>query len=203
MSDLERKPRRGCFSTLLQILGSGILVLFVMVFFSSLGSVKGNSKPSSRPTSTPVVTAVPTSTPEPDDCIAWATYYANQYMPKDMKVSEVQISTLSGSKYLSIACDMDVMINDKTYIRSAASFICDMIPLLRDKQGFDHITFLFYGPFIDKYGNDVQSLGMRAMYSRATLQKVNTEYFEDYLYSDPRGVFKAADTHMIHSAYKD
>ncbi len=184
----------GCFSIV-------ISAVFLLIVLSALGSNSDTKTPSG--TATPFVTSVPTSTPALDDCISWAKYYAKEHMPKYMMLSDVQISFLGGNKYLSIACDMDVMLKDETYIRTAAEFICEMIPLLRDKQGFDHITFLFYGPFIDKYGNDVQSLGMRAMYSRETLQKVNSEYFLDYLYSKPDGVFKAADTYMIHPSYKD
>lgn len=200
MSGTEQKPRKGCLASLFQglciVAGAWILIVF-FVYLASTDVERA------RPTTAPIVTAVPTSTAAPDDCVSWATYYAKHRMPDDMTLSEVQISTLGSDKYLSIACDMDVMWKSETYIRSGAEFICDMIPLLRDRQGFDHITFLFYGPFIDKYGNEVQSLGMRAMYSRATLQKINTKYFDDHLYSDPEGIFEAADTHMIHTLYKD
>lgn len=202
MSESGQKPRGGCFTAVLKAFGIVVLAWIAILLIAQQQS-EYEQRTSSPSASTPSVTAMPTSTPAPDDCIAWATYYANGHMPKDMALTEVQISTLGGDNYLSIACDMDVMWDSDDYIRTAAEFICDMIPLLRDKQGFDHITFLFYGPFIDKYGNDVQSLGLRAMYSRATLQKINTKYFDDHLYSDPEGIFEAADTHMIHTLYKD
>lgn len=187
-------------------IGCGTILIVVALIFLSLVFSASNSdtrKTMSSSTSIPRVTAVPTSTPALDDPIAWASYAADKHMPKDMMLSEVQISLLGGNKYLSIACDMEIMWDSDDYLSSAADLICDVIPSIRDKQGFDHVTFLFYAPFRDKYGNTVQELSMRAMYSRSTLQKVNAEYFGRYTSANPEGVFKAADTHMIHPSLKD
>lgn len=154
-------------------------------------------------TSTPTVTVAPTATAPSDHHIAWAEYYALEYMPDDMTLDIVETSTSNGEVYLTIACNMDTMWDGKAYVKSAAELIIGVIPGIRDKVGFDHVTFLFYGPFVDKYGNSVQQLGIRAMYTLDTLSKINVSYFNSYRYSKPEAIIQAADTHMIHRAYQD
>jgi len=170
----------------------GILLLFLVV----------RSADQSAPASfVPDTTVVPTSTPLLDDPVTWALYAANKHMPKDMTLDTVEISQSVGERYLTIACNMDTMWDGNDYITAAADLICGVIPVIRDKQSYEHVTFVFYGPFVDKYGNSSQQLGIRAMYSRETLQKVNTEYFARYTRANPSGVIKAADTYLIHPAY--
>lgn len=196
MSEPRAKKSSGCLSFIMTVL---FLFLCFVVFANSSSN---DMEPAEKPKLTSVATAVPTSTPALDDCVAWATHYATRHMPKDMTLNSVDISTSQGETYLAIVCDMKQMWDGDDYITAAAELICDVLPLLRDKHGFDHVSFIFYGPFIDRYGNTVHQLGMRALYSRETMQKVNTEYFGKYTRALPDGVFKAADTHMIHPSYK-
>ena len=195
MSVSNQTYQSGWFKTILIFL-SVLSVCYVLSLMSESAREVSNSR---RATSAP--TASPTVAAPIDDPTAWARYAAEKNLIKKMSLEDVALSTLGGNTYLSIACNMDVMRDGDTYIIEAAKFIACVIPIIRDIQGFDHVTFLFYGPFIDKYGNEVHELGMRAMYSRKTLNKVNAEYFEDYAVVEPRGIFKAADTYMIHRAY--
>ena len=181
-----------------------LICFFVsLCFFFFAYETQSTPSYTASPTSTP--TARPTATPAApmDDPIAWGQYAADKNISSKLSLADVALSSMSGEIYLSIACNMSTMYSNKAYIVEAAEFIAGVIPLIRDVQGFDHVTFLFYGTFVDKYGNTTQQLGMRAMYSRKTLQLVNAEYFADYASANPYGIFNAADTSLIHPTYKN
>lgn len=181
-----------------------LICFFVsLCFFFLAHETQSTPSYTASPTSTP--TASPTATPAApmDDPIAWGRYAASKKLSRDLSLADVALSSMGGNTYLSIACNMSTMYSNKAYIVEAAEFIAGVIPLIRDVQGFDHVTFLFYGTFVDKYGNTTQQLGMRAMYSRKTLQLVNAEYFADYAAANPYGIFNAADTSLIHPTYKN
>lgn len=202
MSEHEQSSHFGWIKALSIVLGV-YLFLGVLVQSSQDTANSASSRVTSAPTATP--TARPTATPAApmDDPIAWGQYAADKNMSSKLSLADVALSSMSGEIYLSIACNMSTMYSNKAYIVEAAEFIAGVIPLIRDVQGFDHVTFLFYGTFVDKYGNTTQQLGMRAMYSRQTLQLVNAEYFADYAAANPYGIFNAADTSLIHPTYKN
>lgn len=202
MSEHEQASHFGWIKALSIVLGV-YLFLGVLVQSSQDTANSASSRVTSAPTATP--TSRPTATPAApmDDPIAWGQYAADKNMSSKLSLADVALSSMSGEIYLSIACNMSTMYSNKAYIVEAAEFISGVIPLIRDVQGFDHVTFLFYGTFVDKYGNTTQQLGMRAMYSRQTLQLVNAEYFADYAAANPYGIFNAADTSLIHPTYKN
>lgn len=203
MSNNSTEHRGGCLSA--------FFVFFCVRFFLFLFAVTlviisaGSKSTSSAQKAAVTVTASATATPTApmDDPIAWGRYAATKNMSRNLSLADVAISSMSGEKYLSIACNMDTMYSGKAYIVESAKFIAGVIPMIRDVQGFEHVTFLFYDTFVDKYGNTTQQLGMRAMYSRKTLQLINAEYFVDYAAANPYGIFNAADTSLIHPTYKD
>ncbi len=191
----QQKEADGCLTIFLKAV---MIVLLAMPILSIILAFVDNDDPAPvRPT------AKPTATAAQDDIISWATYYARINMPKDMSLDIVETSVSVGETYLTIACNMDTMWDSDDYIRSAAQLIIDVIPLIRDRHGYDNVTFLFYGPFTDKYGNSTQSLGMRAMYSRHELQTINCDYFGDYIYSKPDAIFKVNKNYLIHPSYYD
>lgn len=202
MSEHEQASHFGWIKALSIVLGV-YLFLGVLVQSSQDTANSASSRVTSAPTATP--TSRPTATPASpmDDPIAWGQYAADKNMSSKLSLADVALSSMSGEIYLSIACNMSTMYSNKAYIVEAAEFIAGVIPLIRDVQGFDHVTFLFYGTYVDKYGNTTQQLGMRAMYSRKTLQLVNAEYFADYAAANPYGIFNAADTSLIHPTYKN
>lgn len=180
--------------------GIVLLVLSVVGFIRSSDSSDGaSSKATSTARPTPTATAIAPA----DDIVSWASYYAEKYMPDDMALDTVETSISVGETYLTIACNMDVMLDSEAYLRSATELICKVGPAIRNRSGYDHVSFLFYGPFIDKYGNSIQSLGIRAMYSLEELQIINFEYFYSRRYTDPTAVIKTNNDYLIHPSYLD
>lgn len=179
------------------------IVSFTFAFLFFLGNISLAKNTSNIPRRTSTPTSAPTATLPVDQPVAWAKYYTMKNMPKDVALDVVETSTSMGDRYLTIACSMDTMWDDDDYVKAAAELIIGVIPGIRDKEGFDRLTFIFYGPFTDKYGNSVQELGIRAMYSRETLGKINTDYFRSYRYSKPEAIIQAADAYMIHPSYQD
>lgn len=196
----QRGSAQGRFlRAVLLICSLAIVFVPLYVLYQSIPDSTSTSSP--RRTSAP--TSSPTATAPSNHHIAWSEYYVLKNMPDDVTLDVVETSTSMGEVYLTIACNMDTMWDGEAYVKAAAELITGVIPGIRDKVGFDHVTFLFYGPFVDKYGNSVDQLGIRAMYSRDTLSKINVDYFRSRRYSDPEAVIQVADTYFIHRAYQD
>lgn len=196
--------RPGCLSFLLKCTIIVSIILIVSYILIEIAYYQNSDHPvistiSPHGTATPR----PTAAPALDDPVAWGIYYAEKYMPDDMELDTVETSISVGETYLVIACNMEQMWDSDDYIRSASELICKVGPDLLNVEGYDHVTFLFYGPFIDQYGNDIQSLGIRAMYSREELNKINFDYFYNTRFSKPEGVIKTTNHYIIHPSYLD
>lgn len=157
------------------------------------------------PTSTPRVTAAPTATARPGDTIAWVSYHAGNGCADDVSFRAAYENSSDGESILVIKFFMSPMSSGKSYRRSAAQTIIDVGYAIRKRgyhKKYDSVNFLFYGGFIDKYGNREENLGIRAWYTSEEIGLLNFEYFEDSVYSNPDAIIKAADDYIIHPAYQ-
>lgn len=157
------------------------------------------------PTPTPRPTVAPTATPSPDDTISWVSYYAGNGCADDVSFRTVYESSSNGESILVIQFYMSPMSSGKSYRRAAAQTIIAVGSYIRDQgyhNKYDSVNFLFYGGFIDKYGNNSESLGIRAWYTSEEISLLNYAYFDGSVYSNPDAIIKAADDYIIHPAYQ-
>lgn len=182
-----------------------VLALYLIFQIVSIGPQLLDHVRELAPTSTPRVTAAPTATARPGDTIAWVSYHAGKGCADDVSFRSAYENSSDGESILVIKFIMSPMSSGKSYRRAAAQTIIDVGYAIR-KSGYhkkyDSVNFLFYGGFIDKYGNREENLGIRAWYTSEEIGLLNFEYFEDSVYSNPDAIIKAADDYIIHPAYQ-
>lgn len=182
-----------------------IIVILVFILCTKVLELAGNIA-DAMPTPTPRVTAAPTPTAQPDDAVSWVSYYADKGKASNVDFRSVEETTSAGENILVIKFYLNPMSRDKDYRVAAARTIINVGQSIRAKnfhKRYDSINFLFYGGFIDKYGNKTESLGIRAWYEDYEFDLLNFDYFKGILSSDPDAIIKAADDYIIHPAYQD
>lgn len=190
------KNHSGCLKSFLIALA----VLFAMIY------VFNNQTDPSDKSSAPKATASPTSTAPADDILSWVSYYADTGKGDDVVFRSAKENTSAGEKILVIEFYLNPMSKNKYYRLAAAQTILNVGSSIRSKKlhkNYDSINFLFYGGFVDKYGNKTESLGIRAWYEDYEFEKLNFDFFKSTLYSDPDAIIKAADEYIIHRLYQD
>lgn len=193
----EEKKKGGCLSTILKAICWVVGIYFACAFLVTL-----SSELSSKPSSKPKVTAAPTATAPISDVASWVKHYAKSSLPDDTKLDSVEY--LPQSKRLYVICEMDSMWNGKAYLKASAEFVSNFCSRIRTYSGLnDDVTVIVIvnGPFIDKEGNDMIAVGVRAEYSFEKIQRLNYEYFDNALYSHPEWIIEAADEYKISPAY--
>lgn len=194
------EPKRsGCVAVFLKAVLKVVGIYFAIAILIAL--LTGDSSKSS---STPKVTAAPTATAPVSDVVTWIKYYAESSLPDDTKLDSVEY--LPQTKRLYVICEMDSMWNGKAYLRASAKFINNFCNRICTYSGLnDDVTVIVIvnGPFIDKEGNDMISVGVRAEYSFEKIKRLNYEYFDNALYSHPERIIEAADEYKISPAYLD
>lgn len=184
------KKNSGCLTSCFIVLA----VLLVLIWALE------HQTPSTK-TSSPKVTVRPTATAPANDVESWVKYYANKNMPDDMHLGSVQYLPLTSRLY--VICDMDTMWNGKAYLRACSEFITGFCENVKNLDGFETVILTFNGPFIDREGNDITAVGVKAEYSVEKLRRLNFDYFDNYTRSDPAKIIKAADDYTISPAYLD
>lgn len=195
----QEKKKGGCLSAVFKGVCWVVGIYFAFAILMVLLSVD-----SSKSSSTPKVTAAPTATAPVSDVVAWIKYYAKSSLPDDTKLDSVEY--LPQTKRLYIICEMDSMWNGKAYLRASAEFISNFCNKIRSYSGLsDDVTVIAIvnGPFIDKEGNDMIAVGVRAEYSFEKIKRLNYGYFDNALYSHPEWIIEAADEYKISPAYLD
>lgn len=182
-----------------------VLALYLIFQIVSIGPQLLDHVRELAPTSTPRVTAAPTATARPGDTISWVSYHAGKGCADDVSFRSAYENSSDGESILVIKFFMSPMSSGKSYRRSAAQTIIDVGYAIRKRgyhKKYDSVNFLFYGGFIDKYGNKEENLGIRAWYTSEEIGLLNFEYFEDSVHSNPDAIIKAADDYIIHPAYQ-
>ena len=162
--------------------------------------------PTPLPTFTPTPTPAPTPTALPDDTLSWVSFYADAGKGDDVDFRSAEEAIIDGENILVIKFYLNPMYKEKYYRVAAARAIINVGQSIRSNnlhRDYDSINFLFYGGFIDKYGNKTESLGIRAWYEDYEFDLLNFDYFNGILFSDPDAIIKAADDYIIHTAYRD
>ena len=195
-SDYPKKNNSGCLTACLIFMAILLAIIYVFNFHSD----------TSNNSSAPKVTAMPTATAPSDDVVAWVSYYAKLGVADDVSFRSVEETTSTGEKILVIKFFLSPMSTEKHYRVAAAQTIIWVGEPIRSRgyhNDYDSVNFLFYGGFIDQYGNRKESLGIRAWYTREELSLLNFDYFDSSVYSNPDAIIKAADDYIIHPAYQD
>lgn len=168
--------------------------LLIAHFFGDSSTSGSSSRPSEPPGAT--ATRIPTTPLE------LCEYFARRNSTSDLAVESVKVDSSEGKDYLVVTCKLDVLRDPDDYIRAAVKFMLAVAEPMATRGSFDVMTFVFNGPFVDKYGNDVTLVGARAMCDLSTLRKINFDHFAGYLYIDPYSYFRACDTYFIHPAWQ-
>lgn len=179
-----------------------VLVVFLCFQLINLAGIIGDrvNAATAKPT------AIPTATAPVNDILSWVNYYADMEKGKDVVFRSAYETTSAGESILVIEYYLNPMSDGDDYRRQAARTIIDVgskIHARKYHKMYDVINFLFYGGFIDKYGNKTDLLGIRAWYENEDFEKLNFSYFDGRIYSDPDAIIRAADEYTIHRAYQD
>lgn len=201
VSSPEKNKKGGCLSILFKTICWVAGLYFALIFFIAFFSVILNNDYTGKTASTPA----PTSTAPADDVVAWVSYYAELGVADNVSFRTVEETTSAGQKILVVKFFLSPMSKEKYYRVAAAQTIIQVGESIRNgnyHKGYDSVNFLFYGGFIDQYGNRKESLGIRAWYTTEELSLLNFDYFESSVYHDPDAIIKASDDYIIHPAYQ-
>lgn len=179
------------------------IIVFVIVYRVACHALYGDPIiPEPAPTSTPEVTTAPT--PVPEDLSVLVDYFVTASLPSGMVATNVLCLKYNEStNNITVILQMDVMSDGNAYLRASAKFIHGFLHSLSTLDGIHNVTINITGPFVDVYGNDKISTGVRVEYSMATIRKINYSYFDRKLRADPISFIRTADDYYIHPSYQD